>query len=171
MLTLMLLRHAKAETGRANLADKDRALAERGQADATLMGGRLVRDGMVPDRVICSSARRTRETWAHVSVELAAAVPVDFEPAIYEATTARLLTVIRRAPLTAKRLMLIGHNPGFEDLVNDLLRDAETGAAARLAEKYPTCGLAVVELPINTWSQATPRSARLTHFTAPRYWG
>jgi phosphohistidine phosphatase len=171
MLTLMLLRHAKAEPGAPRLADKDRALAERGIADATRMGARLVREGMVPDRVICSSARRTRETWALVSAELAGAMPVDFEPAIYEATTARLLAVIRRAPSTAKRLLLIGHNPGFEDLTNDFVRDAETGAAARLAEKYPTCGLAVLELPITAWSQATPRSARLTHFTAPRYWG
>ncbi len=171
MLTLMLLRHAKAEPGVPRVADKDRALAERGLADATRMGERLVRDGMVPDRVICSTARRTRETWTRVSVELGAPVPVDFEAAIYEATTARLLTVIRRAPPSAKRLMLIGHNPGFEDLTNDFVRDAETGAAARLAEKYPTCGLAILELPIATWSQATPRSARLTHFTAPRYWG
>jgi phosphohistidine phosphatase len=171
MLTLMLLRHAKAETGRANLADKDRSLAERGRADAALMGERLVRDGLVPDRVLCSTARRTRETWALVSAELGAVVPVDFEPAIYEATTARLLTVIRRAPATAKRLLVVGHNPGLEDLINDFVREAETGAAARLAEKYPTSGLAVLELPITSWTQATPRSARLTHFTAPRYWG
>ena len=171
MLTLMLLRHAKAETGRANLPDKDRALAERGQADAKLMGARLVRDGLVPDRVICSSARRTRETWSLVAAELGSHVAADFEPAIYEATTARLLTVIRRAPATAKCLLLIGHNPGLEELTNDFIREAETGAAARLAEKYPTTGLAVLELHISAWSQAAPRSARLTHFTAPRYWG
>jgi phosphohistidine phosphatase len=171
MLTLMLLRHAKAEPGAPRVADKDRALAERGLADATRMGERLARDGMVPDRVICSTARRTRETWANLSAELGATVPVDFDAAIYEATTARLLTVIRRAPSTAKRLLLIGHNPGFEALTNDFVREAETGAAARLAEKYPTCGLAVLELPIATWSQTTPRTARLTHFTAPRYWG
>jgi phosphohistidine phosphatase len=171
MLTLMLLRHAKAEPGAPRVPDKDRALAERGLADATRMGERLARDGMVPDRVICSTARRTRETWANLSAELGATVPVDFDAAIYEATTARLLTVIRRAPSTAKRLLLIGHNPGFEALTNDFVREAETGAAARLAEKYPTCGLAVLELPIATWSQTTPRTARLTHFTAPRYWG
>jgi phosphohistidine phosphatase len=171
MLTLMLLRHAKAEPGAPRVADKDRALAERGIADATRMGRLIVRQGWVPDRVICSTARRTRETWTPVAAELGATVPVDFEAAIYEATTARLLTVIRRAPSTAKRLMLIGHNPGFEDLTNDFIREAETGAAARLAEKYPTCGLAILELPIATWSQATPRTARLTHFTAPRYWG
>jgi phosphohistidine phosphatase len=171
MLTLMLLRHAKAEPGAVRMADKDRALAERGQADATRMGARLMRDGMVPDRVICSTARRTCETWTLVSAALGSVPPVEFEPAIYEATTSRILTVIRRAPSTAKRLMLIGHNPGFADLTNDFIREAETGAAARFAEKYPTCGLAVLELPITAWSQATPRSARLTHFTAPRYWG
>jgi phosphohistidine phosphatase len=170
MLTLMLLRHAKAEVGRPMLADKDRSLAERGRDDAARMGERLVRDGLVPDRVLCSTARRTRETWALVSAELGTLVPADFEPAIYEATTARLLTVIRRAPVDAKRLLLIGHNPALEDLANDFVREAETGAAARLAEKYPTSGLAVLELPVTAWTQATPRSARLTHFTAPRYW-
>jgi len=173
MLTLMLLRHGKAEPGNPRIADKDRPLADRGHTDAARMGAWIVESDLVPDLIVCSTARRTRETLAQVQpvleAKLGRALPVSFDAAVYEATTARLLTVIRRTPGTPRRLMLIGHNPGFEDLSNDLKREADAVAAERIARKYPTCGLAVLDLPIDAWAQTAPRSARLTHFLAPRY--
>jgi phosphohistidine phosphatase len=137
------------------------------------MGAWIAENDLVPDLVVCSTARRTRETLSQLQPvleeKLGRALPVGFDAAVYEATTARLLTVIRRTPGTPRRLMLIGHNPGFEVLAHDLKRDADAVAAERLGRKYSTCGLAVLDLPIDAWAQTTPRSARLTHFMAPRY--
>ena len=171
MLTLLLLRHAKAEAGRATLADQERSLAPRGQADAPRLGRFIAEHDLVPDLVVCSSARRTRETWALVDPEFGKAVTSHIEPGIYEATTARLLAVIRRTPATTRRLMVIGHNPGLEELARDLMRvdGANPEAARRLGEKYPTAGLAVLEFPHDQWSKITPRSAELVEFTAPKY--
>ena len=151
------------------MPDKDRPLAERGHADAPLMGAWIRAHDLVPDLVVCSTARRTRETWAGVAAELGRDVPVTFDAAIYEATTARILSVIRRTPGTPRRLMLIGHNPGFEDLSADLARDTDPEAATRIARKYSTCGLAVLDIPVDAWAKVTPRTARLTHFMAPQY--
>jgi phosphohistidine phosphatase len=170
MLKLMLLRHAKAEPGRPRLADHDRSLAERGTADAVRAGQWIKHAGLQPDLTICSTARRTRETWNLASEALGAAVAVQFEAAIYEATTARLLTVVRRAPATARILLVVGHNPGLEHLVADLVQDAEPEAAARLALKYPTAGIAVLGFKTANWSQIVPRSAHFEAFSAPHYW-
>ena len=171
MLTLLLLRHAKAEPGRATLADQDRSLAPRGKMDAPKLGRFIAREKLVPDLVLCSSARRTRETWALVEPEFGAAVEMHFEPGIYEATTARLLAIVRRTPPMVKRLMLIGHNPGLEELTDDLMGvgDANSEASHRLSEKYPTAGLAVLEFAHDQWARVTPRSSRLVAFTAPKY--
>jgi len=171
MLTLLLLRHAKAEPGRATLADQDRSLALRGQTDAPRLGRFIAQEKLVPDLVLCSPARRTRETWALVEPELGGTLDAYYEPGIYEATTARLLAIVRRTPPKAKRLMLIGHNPGLEELAGDLMGgdDADSDAARRLSEKYPTAGLAVFKLPQDQWSKIAPRSARLVAFTAPKY--
>ncbi len=169
MLTLMLLRHAKAEPGSARLADQDRPLSGRGQSDAPRMGAWISEHDLVPDLVVCSTARRTRETLTLVTPAFGRDVPASFDPAVYEATTARLLTVLRRTPAAPRRLMLIGHNPGLEDLALDLMGDAEPGVAERLRAKFPTCGLAVLDLPVAAWAQLTPRSARLTQYMAPRF--
>jgi phosphohistidine phosphatase len=170
MLKLILLRHAKAEPGRPRMADHDRSLAERGIGDASLAGKWLGHSDLLPDLTVCSTARRTRETWRLVSEVLGAVVAVQFEAAIYEATAARLLTVIRRVPVTARTLLVIGHNPGLQDLAADLVRDAEPEAAERMAQKFPTSGIAVFAFKAVNWSQIVPRSARLEAFTAPRYW-
>ena len=169
MLTLMLLRHAKAEPGRPTIADHDRCLASRGREDATRLGAFVDSQGLLPNLVLCSTARRTRETWELAQAAMSKPVETQFEAGIYEASTARLLGIIRRAPVSAKRLMLIGHNPGFEELAADLIRDGEPGALARIDQKYPTSGLAVLTFSQKQWAQITPRSAHLSSFTAPAF--
>ena len=85
----------------------------------------------------------------------------------------RLLTVVRRTPPKVRRLLLVGHNPGLEELTDDLIGTADEVAAERLAQKYPTSGLAVLSWPastaIDTWAKLTPRSAHLQAFVAPRW--
>ena len=169
MLTLLLLRHAKAEPAQAHLADKDRALAPRGCADAARIGAFIAAECVTPDLVLCSTARRTRETWELARSAFAVSIETHYEPGIYEATTARLLAIIRRAPSRTKCLMLVGHNPGLEELTSDLIRDGEAEALERVSRKYPTSGLAVLTLQQAQWAQVTPRSAHLRRFTAPAY--
>ena len=173
MLTLILLRHAKAEPGSFAVADIDRPLAERGHADAPRMGAWLVAEKLVPDYIVCSSSRRTRETLDRVAPAFGVAIETKFEPAIYEATTMRILTVVRRTPARVRTLLVIGHNPGLEDLTDDLMSKSDKVAGQRFEQKYPTSGLAVLTWPapsaVDAWAKLTPRSAYLAAFTAPRF--
>lgn len=173
MLTLLLLRHAKAEPGSFSVADIDRPLAKRGHSDAPRMGAWLAAHGLVPDYAVCSSSRRTRETLQLVEPAFGVKVETVFERAIYEATATRLLTVTRRTPARVRRLMLVGHNPGLEDLAKDLIGTADRVAAEHLEIRYPTSGLAVLTWRepsfVDTWAKLTPRSAHLQTFTAPRW--
>ena len=169
MLTLILLRHAKAEPAGPGVDDADRPLAARGRSDAPRIGAAISQAGFVPDLILCSPARRTRETLELVVPSFGAVIATRLEPAIYEATTARLLAVVRRTPASVQRLMLVGHNPGFEELTQDLIRTADKDAAARLDKKFPTSGLAVLTFEHDFWAKVTPRSAHMALFTAPRY--
>jgi phosphohistidine phosphatase len=170
---LVVLRHAKSSYP-PGVADHDRPLAPRGVADAAAAGA-WIRDHVGrPDLVIVSSARRTQETWAlasaelaGVSAEVATGWSVRVEPRVYDASTANLLDVLHELPETAGTVLLVGHNPGCEDLVHELARDSDPAAAARLARKYPTSGVAVLELTTE-WSSLARRSAHLVEFVVPR---
>lgn len=173
MLTLILLRHAKAEPGSFSVADIERPLADRGRSDAPRLGAWITAHDLVPDYIVCSPARRARETLALAKPAFGNAVETVYEPAIYEATAMRILTLVRRTPVHVKRLMLVGHNPGFENLAKDLTGTADEEAGQRLDKKYPTAGLAVLSWPkassVETWQKVTGRTAHLAAFVAPRY--
>jgi phosphohistidine phosphatase len=169
MLTLLLLRHAKAEPATPGAKDKDRPLALRGRADAAKLGAAISAEGLLPDLILCSTARRTMETLECAAPSFDAVIPTREEPAIYEANVARLLSLIRRTAPSTHRLMLIGHNPGFEDLVTDLMRSADKAAKERFEKKYPTSGLAVLTFDVESWSKLAPGSGYLEKFLAPRY--
>src|SRR5215831_11758340 len=124
--TLVLFRHAKSAW--PDVADHDRPLARRGIRAAPVMGRWLRETGLLPDQVLCSTARRARETWQFAQAGLAATPPVTFDDRIYQAAAADLLGLIREVPPATGTLLLIGHNPAIEDLA--LLLAAGPGAAA-----------------------------------------
>ncbi len=173
---LVVLRHAKSAYP-PGVVDHDRPLAPRGVADAKAAGA-WIRDHVgALDHVVVSSARRTRGTWT-----LAAAVighigaagydvdspgPLTVDPRVYEASVSTLLEVLRELPDRVGTALLVGHNPGCEDLVDALAGDAEPDAARRLAVKYPTCGIAVLDLDVS-WGDLAPGVGRLTEFVVPR---
>jgi phosphohistidine phosphatase len=164
---LIVVRHAKAAWPEG-VADAERPLADRGRLDAPRAGRWLEDEGLVPDRVICSPARRTRETLALVSGVWSAAPPVEYDERVYAAGVASLLAVVRGAPPSARSVMLVGHNPGMQGLTVALAGDeASEGDIERVAEKYPTCAIAVLEVP-GTWSALAPGGAQLTRFAVPR---
>lgn len=165
MLRLLLLRHAKAAWPSGTL-DLDRPLAGRGQEAAALMGRYLKDEGLEPDLAIVSAARRTQETWERVQPFLGE-IEMRQDGRIYEAPVGRLLEVVRDVEPEIRTLLMIGHNPGFEDLAKRLTGHGDRYAFARLNRKYPTAGLAVIDLPVESWAEVEPRGGRLDRFVTP----
>ena len=126
---LMLLRHAKSDWP-DDVPDQERPLAKRGRRDAPVVGRWLRGHGYLPDTVICSVARRTRQTWELVAPELGGSPSVTFEPRAYAASALTLLYLARELPGTCRAALLIGHNPGIEELAAHLAEppDAERRA-------------------------------------------
>ncbi|MFE4467223.1 SixA phosphatase family protein [Leifsonia sp. NPDC056824] len=131
--TLILLRHAKSDWSGA-LPDIERPLAERGNAQAPLAGRWLASHGGVIDLAIVSPAQRARETWQLASAELDPAPPVRFDERVYAASADELLSVVRETPDEARTLILVGHNPGMEQLASLLADDEVILRTAGIAE-------------------------------------
>ena len=158
MRELILLRHAHAEPGAAGQADFDRPLSSQGLAEAEAAGRWLADQGLVPDRVLCSPARRTRETLVAALGELGC-TDVREEAAIYEASPGTLIA-LADTHRDARRLLLVGHNPGLEQLAA-LLHSGQSGDYRGM----PTAAVAVLTLP--TEAAIEPGAARLSAFWWP----
>lgn len=167
MRRLILLRHAKSDWP-DGVADPERPLAPRGRTAAPRIGAYIAREELIADRVLVSPARRTRETWDLVAAQLGPVKVVASEPRVYDASAARLLSVIREQPREAHSLMLLGHNPGLQDLAEMLVGSGSAPHLASMAEKFPTGGLAVIDLPVDDWSVVAPGSGRLDRFVTPK---
>ncbi|MCS0496140.1 SixA phosphatase family protein [Ancylobacter mangrovi] len=163
MLRLFLLRHAKSAWP-DNVPDRDRPLGPRGLRAAPAMGAYMEKEKLVPTRVLVSPARRTIETWEQVSAGWAGAPPAIYEEAIYESSADALLALVQ-AQGTVSPLMLVGHNPGMEEFAARLLSREQR---ARALTKFPTGALAVIDLPVDDWSQARTGSGMLERFVTPR---
>ena len=143
MKTLLLLRHAKSSWDDGSVPDHDRPLNNRGKKAAPRMGRLLHERGLRPDLILSSTAVRARKTAEAVAKACGYAKPPDLVERLYLATAGTLLEVAQTAPdESVGRLMLVGHNPGMEDLVAIL--------AGRL-ERFPTAALAVFDIAIESW--------------------
>ncbi len=166
MRRLMLLRHAKSNWS-TGVSDRERPLAQRGREAAPLMGRYLAEELLLPDLVLVSPARRTAETWELVRPMLPEKPGSHVEPRIYEAKPERLLEVVRDVEPAVRTLLMIGHNPGFEELAAMLAGHGDRYASARMAQKYPTCGLAVLDFAVEDWRDVAARGGRLDRFVTP----
>lgn len=168
MKTLVVLRHAKSSWDDPSLDDHDRPLARRGRKALPLLARRLEEAGPTPDLVVCSSAQRARETLAGVQASLGD-VAVRVEPELYMAGTDELIDRLRTLPAEAATVMLVGHNPGLQALILEL---AATGdQLERVRGKFPTGGLATIELDVETWQDVAPGTGRLVALVTPRELG
>ena len=174
MPTLMLLRHAKSDWPKSSGSKPDdhaRPLSNRGQKDAPRMGKYMRAQKWEPALVLCSNAARTRETWELVAPELKTEPKVRFEKALYLAAWPALLSIVQNVPAATPSLLLIGHNPGIEQLAVALALEPKTPSerarAENLSKKFPTCALAVLEFR-GDWRAAKPGSGRLTAFVKPK---
>lgn len=166
MLRLILLRHAKSAWPQG-VADRDRPLGPRGRANAPSIGAYMAAYDLIPALALISPSRRTLETWTEATRDWTRAPALAFEEAIYEAPAARLLALIQQQS-EASPLMLVGHNPGMEELAALLLAPHER---ARLPGKYPTAALCVIDLPADDWPDVKPRTGTLERFVTPRSLG
>jgi len=174
---LVLLRHAKSAW--PDVPDHERPLARRGQRDAPVMGRWLHAAGYLPDQVLCSTARRARETWQLVQAGLGPAPPASFDDGVYQGSAVQLLDLIRRANPAAGTLLVVGHDPALPELALALAAPtpaAHPGAAGdaappgmldRMRAKFPTAAIAVFEVT-GDWDQLGPGSAQLIRFVTPR---
>ncbi len=139
MRQLVLLRHAKAAVDSDTGQDFDRPLAPRGREDAPVVGKALADAGAEPELVLVSAARRTRETWELVSAAFPG-VEARFLDELYDATAETLLHLVEHAKVA--RMMIIGHNPGLQELAIRLAR-RNTPLDAAVRAKFPTCAAAL----------------------------
>ncbi len=159
---LLLLRHAKSSWDDPSLADHDRPLAPRGRKAAKRIGEYLRSEETEVSLVLCSSARRTRETLERVQPP----GEVMIEPGLYGASASQLLERLRRVPDDFESVMLIGHNPALEDLTLTLARRGTELAG----HKFPTGALATLTFS-GPWHALAPEEATLTGFVKPRELG
>jgi phosphohistidine phosphatase len=168
MLRLLLLRHAKAWP--SGTLDLDRPLAKRGQEAALVMGDYLKSERLEPDLVVISPARRAQETWERVQPFLGE-IETRRDGRIYEAPVGRLLEVLRGIEPETRTLLVIGHNPGFEELAKLLIGEGDMEGILRLGQKYPTAGLAVIDFSLEDWADVAHKSGRLERFVTPKSLG
>lgn len=166
MKTLFLLRHAKSSWALADQRDFDRPLNDRGRAAALLMGREFRRLGLAAERIISSPAARTMETLAQISSGYGARMPVDYRPDLYLASPETLLAHVRAMEENCDSLLIVGHYPGLQQLA--LLLGAEGPLRREIVAKYPTGGLAEIELPAGRWAEVGEGEGRIVRFLRPR---
>ncbi|MGW1782768.1 SixA phosphatase family protein [Streptomyces sp. NPDC002143] len=164
---LVVLRHAKSAWP-DGVRDHERPLAPRGRRDAPAAGRALAETGCVPDLALCSTAVRARLTWELAAAEWDTPPPVRFDPRLYGAEVPEILDVVHETPADVETLLVVGHNPGLEELVLDLAGDDLDDALDEVRLKFPTSAVAVLAWYGPDWRALTPGTALLTSMTVPR---
>ena len=164
----MLLRHAKSDWSSPGIQDTARPLNERGEAAARLMGAYMARHALTPQRVLCSPARRTRETWAGIAAQWPTEVEIIFDERLYEATPQAVLSIVRAQDDVTRTLLVVGHNPGLQEAAELLIAAGDVELRERLRKKFPTAALAVIDFAVNKWGRIHDRSGRLDRYVTPR---
>ena len=159
MKTLLLLRHAKSSWDAPALDDFDRPLAPRGERDAPRMGRALRERGVLPDLIVCSPAVRARQTCDAFVAAAQLSVEPQLDKAIYGASADELMKLIRGLPAHSACALMVGHNPGMQDLVSRL---------AGVDEEMPTAALACIVFDAERWDDVEEGRGRLDWLLKPK---
>jgi phosphohistidine phosphatase len=168
MRRLMLLRHAKALRAEG-LGDFDRPLKASGRDQARLIGEFMAAHHLAPGLALVSTALRARETFDLVDIFLHPPPERVDEPLIYEATARTLFEIARNLPGGQPCVLLVGHNPGFEDLANELISAGDETALARFHGHMTKGALAVIDFAADRWSKIKGRGGSLALFATPAH--
>lgn len=165
MKRLGILRHAKSDWDDMSLRDFDRGLNARGRKGAALMGAHIADQGGAWDMVLASPAERVKRTLEASGLNL----PVRFEENAYLADATMLMRLLSTCDDTAEAVLLMGHNPGLQELALDLVApDRENALFGEIMQKFPTAAFAVLELEIAHWAELASGCGTLVHFARPR---
>jgi phosphohistidine phosphatase len=132
------------------------------------MGRFIAEADLDPDLVLCSSARRAQETWNKVSGQIGSLPQVEIREDLYHASVPSLISTLQLVPDTVERVLMVGHNPTFEDLAMTLVGGGNGEARRDLERKFPTAALAVIDFPDRSWSEIERRTGFLREFVKPR---
>jgi phosphohistidine phosphatase len=163
MKRLILTRHAKSAWDDPLTPDHDRPLNERGKAAAADLGQWLASRGYVPEKVLCSDAVRTRQTWSGIAPALPATPLMELKPALYHAGPDVMLAVLRHAK--ADTVMIIGHNPGIAEFAARLVARAPVNPEF---DRYPTGATLVADFIIDSWEEVGFGQGATVDFIIPR---
>jgi phosphohistidine phosphatase len=166
MKTLTLLRHAKSGWDDPVGRDFDRPLNPRGRKAARTVGREMKAEGLAFDLVLASPARRVIETLEEVATGFGGIGP-HYDQRLYLASTATLLEIVRATPDEVERLLVVGHNPGLEELALCLSR-RDDGLRGEVELKYPTGTVAQIGLPVERWAEVKAGVGRIERFIRPR---
>jgi phosphohistidine phosphatase len=166
---LGLFRHAKSDWQDPRARDFDRPLNDRGRKGAAVMGRHIRDHGAAWERTISSPAIRCAETIEIACEAAGRPVAVNWDRRIYLASSATLIDLLRETVGDPKSILMVGHNPGLEDLIFDLVPDDGSSPLRDVVEvKFPTATFAVLELNIERWADLAERCGKLVHLTRPR---
>lgn len=168
MKKVILLRHAKSSWKGPDLPDHDRPLNERGRNTAPVIGAWLARQGHRPDIVLCSSAKRTRQTFERVAETLGGLPEPVVEHDLYHAAPATMRTRLMALDGACRTAMLIGHQPGLGALARNLAGGTVRSGCSRAFEHFPTAAAAVLEFDIEDWRDLCYGCGRFIDFAVPR---
>jgi len=163
---LLVLRHAKSSWNNSSLGDHDRPLAPRGRRAAEAVAAHLATVDPAPALVLCSTARRAQDTLEPARERLPDSTEVSVEDGLYGAPAPLLLARLRQVPEATPSVLVVGHNPGLEDLVRALGRHGDPSLIARVRAKFPTGGLATIAFD-GPWSDLGTDVAKLEAFVVP----
>ena len=169
MKTLGIWRHAKSDWNDRSARDFDRPLNGRGRKGAAMMGRHIAAQPLYWDRIIASPAVRVAQTIELGSQAATINPQVRWDRRIYLASSATLLDILREQEGDPATILMVGHNPGLEDLIFDLVADDGSNPLRDIVEvKYPTAAFAQLEIEIDRWADLEEGGARLVHLTRPR---
>lgn len=166
MLRLLLLRHSKAVPFTGS-GDHERPLTGRGRADAARLGAFIADEKIAPRAAFHSGAQRTKETLAIALTKLPRGIAASAEPRLYEASNATFLNVVRDGADEIPTRLLVGHNPSIGETACRLAGAGDRRALLKMASKFPTSALAVIDFEFDRWRDVDVGAGRLVHFATP----
>ena len=158
MLRLIIMRHAKSSWTDKKLDDYDRPLSRRGKEAAPVMGRALAGKNCIPELILCSPARRTRDTLKLTIDALGIKPPIAYEDQLYSFGNGDSYLNVISAQKKVSPLMVVGHNPSVQSLTLRLLAQQDGTVMERIRRKFPTAAVAIVALPIEEWRQVQSKS-------------
>ncbi|NBB70319.1 MAG: histidine phosphatase family protein [Alphaproteobacteria bacterium] len=165
---LVLLRHAKSSWQSNAARDVDRPLAPRGEDAAPDIGRFLAERDLWPEWVLCSPAKRTRQTWKRLQPTVEIPPAVVYDPALYLASARTILARVKETPARITTVMVIGHNPGLQELAAELAQHADPAVGGAVAAKFPTAAVLALAFDTADWAEIEGAGGRLLAWRTPK---